>query len=323
VQIAAVFFAFVFGTFVIVKGSDFLITASIKLQKLTGLSEIVIGATFISVATTLPEVFVSTFAIVGGDYEIAVGNAVGSMIFNVGVIVPIYLLAISQGIRRGGILWKAVYLFWTVFTLILFSANGQIGLSEGVCLLLLFVIFIVLNINKRSKDKTAAVIEENKEENKVKLPSVIWQIAGLFVFGQIMLVGGAYLLVNNGEKIANMFNIPEGIIAITFIAIGTGLPELFTAICGIKKHHSGLAVGNILGSCVFNCTLLLGSCSVISYFCGVPLPISQTTQFLSLPFMLAASLAAFLPIIIFQKTNRFLGGLLILMYTGYLFLLCS
>jgi Ca2+/Na+ antiporter len=150
--------------------------------------------------------------------------------------------------------------------------------------------------------------------------AVICSIIALFLFGQILLLFGAWLLVSFGERIAHSVGLAESTVAIIFIAIGTGLPELFTALASIQKKHNGIALGNILGSCILNCTLLLGSSAVISGFKG-GLPISNGILYLSLPVMIIAAMLAVVPIILTQKTKRRYGILLIAVYAAYLFFL--
>jgi cation:H+ antiporter len=311
------------GLFIIVKGSGYIVNASVKLQGITGMGEIAVGAVFVSVATTLPEVFVSIIAVIGGDDEIAVGNAVGSMIFNMAVVVAVYLLARPQVVERKQMWWKSIFLFFVLFAVILFSLNGRIGLAEGLCLFGFFVLFVLLNIRENFPRHPHTTPVEGAPSlplstNKAKS---IPQVVGLFILGQVMLIMGAWLLVSNGEKIADMMHISESIVAIIFIAVGTGLPELSTAITSIRKKHNGIALGNILGSCVLNCTLLLGSCGIIASL-GSGLPISNGILYLSLPVMFVASLVAIVPIITTQKTRRVFGVVLIALYAAYLLLLC-
>jgi cation:H+ antiporter len=367
------FLAFGFGLFIVVRGSAFVVKASVKLQEKTGLGEIAIGALFVSVATTLPEVFVSIIAVLGDDAEIAVGNAVGSMIFNMGAVVSVYLFARKQIVVRKAILGKTMFLFAMLTVVMLFSLNNRIGLAEGVCLLIFFVIFVVWNWKKEKRNppptgksqqgmgesigigaggmvvgvgagginvgdlrtgalqqgvgdclRSGALQQGVGDCLRSGVPSKggrYPQIILLFLIGQIMLVFGAYLLVAFGERIAHSLNIAEGTVAITFIAIGTGFPELFTALESIKEKHNGIALGNILGSCILNCTLLLGSSAVMSGLNG-GLPISNGILYLSIPFMIILTIVAILPIIVTQKTKRPVGVLLIAIYVAYLCLLC-
>jgi cation:H+ antiporter len=287
------------------------VNASVRLQAVTGLGEITVGAVFVSVATTLPEVFVSVIAVVSGDDEIAVGNAVGSMIFNMAVCVAVYLFAEPQAVERRSVLNKSLFLLAMLSAVMLFSLNNRIGMQEGICLLVFFVLFLTGSYKRAGRAETPAETRSGRG---------MWQIAGLFAAGQLLLVFGAWLLVSFGERIAHTMNIAESTVAIIFIAVGTGLPELFTAITSIRKKHNGIALGNILGSCILNCTLLLGSSSVIAG--GAGLPISNGILCLSLPVMVLSTLAAILPIILTQKTKRRYGVLLVAVYAAYLFLLC-
>jgi cation:H+ antiporter len=251
------------------------------------------------------------------------------MIFNMAVVVAVYLFARTQKVVRKQILGKTIFLFAMLSTVMLFSLNNQIGLIEGLCLLIFFFGFVFYNIRQEFRNKTApdscpCPVPDNSgfiANGECVCGVSIRQIIFLFVLGQAMLIFGAYLLVSFGEKIAHTMNIAEGTVGVIFIAIGTGLPDLFTAIASIKKKHNGIALGNIIGSCILNCTLLLGSSSVMSGFHG-GLPISNWILYLSLPIMIISTIIAILPIIVTQKTKRHFGIVLIAIYIAYLCLLC-
>jgi Ca2+/Na+ antiporter len=148
------------GLYVIIKGGDFLVDAALKLSKASGISQVIIGATLVSIATTLPEVFVSIFAVSKGNHGIAIGNAVGSMICNVALVLALYITFLPAKVNRRAIYGKSLFLFVITFLVFLFTANLKIGWTEGAILLALFTVFLILNI-KEARDENPALMDGN------------------------------------------------------------------------------------------------------------------------------------------------------------------
>jgi cation:H+ antiporter len=132
-----------------------------------------------------------------------------------------------------------------------------------------------------------------------------------------MLVVGAFIIVEHGERLSMLLGISETVVGLTVIAVGTSMPELFTCITSIKKKSGGLALGNVIGANIINCTLLLGTCGIIGGVRGAPIPLSVETLLISLPFLVLTSLVAILPMLVRGKTHRAQGIVLLLLYAVY------
>lgn len=320
----AVFFSIVLfagGLYIIIKGGDFLIDAALRLNKISGISQVVIGATFVSVATTLPEVFVSIFAVAAGNHGIAVGNAVGSMICNVALVLALYIIFLPTAVNRRVVYGKSIYLFVVTFLVFMFTANLKIGWVEGVILLILFSFFLFLNI-KEARDEAPICppqLDKHKDPRCRQSKShkrTIASIALGFLAGQVMLIIGAFLLVDHGERLATMLGISETVVGLTAIAVGTSMPELITCITSIRRKSSGLALGNVIGSNIISCTLLIGICSVIGDLSGT-FTVSQSTFLISIPFLFLVYFIAIFPMLLRRRTYRWQGIALLSLYALY------
>lgn len=303
------------GLYVIIKGGDFLVDSALCLNKISGISQVVIGATFISVATTLPEVFVSVFAVAAGNHGIAVGNAVGSMICNVALVLALYITFLPTRVNRRMIYGKSLYLFVVTLLVFLFTANLKIGWTEGIVLLILFSFFLFLNI-KEARDESPIIPDVCKENTPGCKKRTITAIILGFLAGQIMLIIGAFLLVDHGERLAVLLGISETVVGLTAIAVGTSMPELITCITSIRRKSSGLALGNVIGSNIISCTLLIGICSVIGDLRGTFL-VSRSTFLISLPFLFLVYLVAIVPMLVRRRTYRWQGIMLLTLYVIY------
>jgi len=313
------------GLYIVIKGGDYLVNAALRLNKISGISQVVIGATFISVATTLPEVFVSGLAVAAGNHGIAVGNAVGSMICNVALVLALYITFLPTRVNRRIIYGKSVYLFAVTFLVFLFTANLKIGWTEGAILLILFSFFLFLNIKEACGEFPVCHPAGPPPPKDLCNPrtlkrKIVYAVIFGFVIGQAMLVVGAFLLVDHGVRLATLLGISETVVGLTAIAVGTSMPELITCITSIRRKSSGLALGNVIGSNIISCTLLIGICSVIGDLRGT-FTVSQSTFLISIPFLFLLYLVAIVPMLLRRRTYRWQGiallGLYVL-YVGYL-----
>lgn len=317
---------FSFGLFFIIKGGDLLVRAAISLNQISGINQVIIGATFVSVATTLPEVFVSIFAVSAENHGIAVGNAIGAMIVNIALVLGLSLAFLQNRLTRQEIMGKSIFLLIITVVVFLFALNLKLSWYEGVILITAFILFLAYNAYSAKKSPSDLLALSSEIESfakkspcvKPRQGSRYWRIAFGFVVGQAMLIAGAFAIVENGERLAHIFGISETVIGFTIIAIGTSLPELTTAITSIRCKSGGLAIGNVIGSNVINCTLLLGVCGIIGDIKGNSLPVSRETVFIAFPILIILSSIAILPIIIKKRTYRWQGFALITLYFAYL-----
>lgn len=256
IQILLIAVGFIF----LIKGADILVEGSSAIAKKLHISEIIIGLTIVSIGTSMPELFVSTTSAIQGYSDMSVGNIIGSNICNL-----LLILGISALIRpvefQKQTKWieNPMSIILTVIFFIMCNRNQDINRVEGMILILLFILFLIYTIimGIRNQKKEAIIqLQGNKEINTLKNIMLI-------ILGIATLKIGGDLVVNNAEKIAISFNISEKIISLTIVAIGTSLPELVTSITAAIKGDSDIAIGNIVGSNIFNMLLIIGTAAVI------------------------------------------------------------
>lgn len=293
---------FVAGLILIVRGGDKFVDAAVDIAKTLGVSELLIGATIVSIGTTLPEILVSTMSAVDGYGDIATGNAFGSIICNTAFIAGLtQLIRPSAGIDRSGLLWRSVFFFLSAAVLFFIGLYyGHYGFVTGLVLVLGFCLFSFINIRS---DRGSPVSAGGGSAGGHLIVLAVCA-AALFV--------GARLLVDNGIVIARYLGVPERVIAVTFIALGTSLPELVTAISALTKGRASVSLGNIVGANIIDCLLVIGVPALIS---GIsPADISLSVD---LPIAVAAMLLLTLPIILRGRGSRIQGAALVTGYFAY------
>lgn len=324
---------FLVGIVLIVKGGDYFVDAATWMAEVSGIPQVIIGATVVSLATTLPEMLVSVIAAIDGKVDMAVGNAVGSVTANIGLIMAISLVFMPGIISRKDYVPKSVLMFCASLVIVASGRAGSIGFFLSAVLLILFVLFLIENIRstQHSMHKNAAALQAAEYTAVQNVPSVPASKAGAekfvvlinilkFIGGAAGIVIGANLLVNNGSDLARYIGISERIIGVTLVAIGTSLPELVTTITAIIKKQSSLSIGNILGANIIDLTLILP----VSMVCaGKPLPIASSSAILDFPACLLVGCIAIVPMIISSKFRRWQGFALLAVYAVYLVLTCT
>ena len=251
---------FAAGLVFIIKGGDWFVDAATWIAEAFGIPKSIVGATVVSFATTLPEMLVSVFAALEGNADIAVGNAVGSVTANTGLIMCLSLVCMPCLMTRKQFGFKASLLLATIAVLFAFTRNGQLSVAQSVVILLFCAAFLAENL-MAGKREHGTENAENRPQMTGK--ALACNLLG-FVLGAATIVLGAQLLIDNGSALAKMIGVPDSIIAATMIAIGTSLPELVTSIVATQKGDSGLALGNAIGSNLFNILFILGMSAVIS-----------------------------------------------------------
>lgn len=316
------------GLFLIIKGGDWFVDSSIWLAKITKIPSIVIGATIVSIGTTLPECFVSVIAaikgVTAGDptiaeglNSIAVSNSVGSILCNTALILALVLMIRPPKTEGRSFDEKAIFLVVICVMLALFSINGILDLWEAIILLVCFVAFIALNIfdAKRQQKLLGEMSESDEKEYAEAKAKNKWKMLFLFLLGAVSIALGAKFLVDTGESLALKMGIDPQIIGITIIAIGTSLPELVTSITALRKKDASIGLGNIIGADIINATFILGTVAAIS---GTGLALDFITRNVSLFVMLAIVLVLAVPSIIKKKTYRWQGVAMMAMYLAFM-----
>ena len=315
-NLVSVLLLFTAGLVLIIKGGDLFVDAATWIAEASGIPKFIIGATVVSFATTLPEMLVSVFAALEGNADIAVGNAVGSVTANTGLIMCLSLVCMNCAMTRKQFGVKAGILLATIVVLFGFTRDGQLSVFESAVILVFFAIFLAENLiaGRREQENEAS---ESDARTKIDAKTMAINIAK-FVFGAVAIVLGAQLLIDNGSALARMLNVPDSIIAATMIAIGTSLPELVTTITAIRKKQSSLSVGNIIGANIMDLTLIMPLCALIQ---GKSLIVERQGMLLDIPACLVISAAALIPALISGKFKRWIGYLIGGLYIVYLIIM--
>ena len=270
---------FILGLLIIIKGSDLFLDSAIWIARASGLPQIVIGATIVSVCTTMPELVSSCTAALRGSGDMALGNAVGSVICNTGFVLGMVLIFITSRVKHHTFAIRGMFLLSTlvlVFLLALpsprwtallqFGHAGPLFISRGSGILLLLTMLVYLGINyyETLHYEPEAAIAKTTPGNAAPAPRFTWPKAlAFFLLGAIFTGIGAFLLVESGRRMARNLGISEAVISLVFVAFGTSLPELFTAISAVRKKAAHISVGNILGANVLNIALVTGASASI------------------------------------------------------------
>ena len=371
---------FIAGLVMLIKGGDWFVDGASGVARRFHLPELLIGATVVSIGTTLPEVMVSAQGAMAGSGDMAYGNAIGSIICNTSLIAAI-TVAIKPGKaeRKSLVLPVSFFFGAAVFYSAVAYFLGEFKLWVGIVLLCGFVVYMVLTLLQMKKtpsveveaDSAEAHEEEPEEVKGFSIKTFIIEVVvalgggalmiykgGIFkwlgiammvvftvyavitlvrhlshkaplgmmnelffmVVGALIIAGGANLLVDSGTEIATELKVPETVIALTFVALGTSLPELVTAITSLIKGHGALSLGNVIGANLFNLVLVSGVSTVIS-----PFPVPSGSQLfgipaslvLDIPVMLGVMLLLTVPTLIRGKLSRVQGIILLCVYAAF------
>lgn len=335
---------FIVGLVLIIKGGDWFVDSASWIAEVLGVPKFVIGATIVSVATTLPEMIVSIAATAQGNVEMAAGNAIGSVTANTAMIMGLFIVCMPFAVKRKEFAPKATMMFCAAGALILgciFTTKFQQEFVAGennwyyslskigtIVLIAIFVIFFIENfISMKNSDSQiepspegiGMQMEDDIVPTKESASSKDWiKNIVLFVLGAAGIVVGAQLLVNSGTVLAEKIGMPQRIISVIAIAIGTSLPELVTTITALKKKEGALSVGNILGANIIDLTLILPICSFVSMGKGGgALAVAASSVQIDMVVCLAAIAIAVVPTIITKKFHRWQGAATLLGYLAY------
>ena len=248
-------FFLIIGIALVLWGADKFTDGASGIARKWHVSELVLGLTVVAMGTSLPELMVSLFSSLRGSSDMSVGNIVGSNIFNTLTIIGASALMMPVVIQKG-VLYRDIPLSF-VFALLLFvlSHDGNITLLDAIFLLILFCGFLYYTYYIGTHGQ--------KTSDEVREDTSIWKLLFLLLIGIVCLVSGGQLLVNNAADLARLWGVRESVIGLTILAAGTSLPELATSMVAAKKGSAGLAMGNAIGSNVFNVAFVLGTCSAI------------------------------------------------------------
>ena len=310
---------FAVGLVLLIKGGDWFVDGATGIAKRFNLPDIVVGATVVSIGTTLPEVMVSTTGALAGSGAMAYGNAIGSIICNTALIAAISITCNPGPVNVKSMKTPAIFFFCSAAIYCLAAYGlGTFPRWLGFIMLAVFVCYMVLTVRNGMKNPDAAEEEEEEESKERKL----WQELLLLVIGAAVIAVGADLLVEHGQVIAIGLGVPETVVALLFVALGTSLPELVTTITSLKKGRASLGVGNVIGANVFNLVLVSGVAVSLAPF-DVPCEnlLLDTGLNLSLvfdiPVMLGVMSLMIFPALAKKKLGRWQGIALLCIYVAF------
>lgn len=304
------------GLLAVIKGGDWFVDAASGIARAFGVPSFLIGATVVSIATTLPELIVSCTGAANhteAGVDMAIGNAVGSVTANTGLIMGVAFLFLPMVIRRKDYIVQCLMLVLAAVLLLVGSLRGSLSVIASAALLLLFAAFMGMNVRDALK-QSKLTPDDDAAREKQEARSHMVKFIILFIVGAALIVVGSRLLVDNGTKLAAAMGIPDRVIAVTLVAVGTSLPELITTLTAIRKKEAGLSVGNIIGANIIDLSLILPVCSFIA---GRPIPVPVNSLMMDIPVCLGIILLALVPMLIRQKTGKVQGFAILLPYLAY------
>lgn len=306
----------IIGFILLIKGADFLVDGASNIAKKFHIPEIIIGLTIISIGTSMPELFVSITSALESHSDMAIGNVLGSNICNLFLILGLSTLVKPIIFKRETRLIETpICLLIFIIFMIMCNIGQDISKIEAIVLITLFVIFIIYTILMAFKgEEFDAENEEQEGKDKNEKHTSTFKDIIYIALGIIALKIGGDLTVDNAVKVAEIFNLSEKIISVTILAIGTSLPELVTSVSAAVKGKSDIAIGNILGSCIFNILLIIGVSAVIN---PITYNLSYNKDLIIL--IIGTLILSVFPIIPPKnKMSRTNGLIYLLMYIGYM-----
>ena len=313
------------GFVMLIKGADWFVDGAASIAKKFGIPQIVIGLTIVAFGTSAPEAAISITSAVKGSAGLAIGNILGSNIMNVFLILGLCALFTPLAVQKNTLYIEIPFVAVISAVLMLIGAvDGKLGWVDGLILWLFFIAFFVYLIIISKKDKNALpdlqedAKEEEQEDAKPQKKSVeIAKMLGKLAVGIALIVLGSQAIVNGAKTIAKGFGMSESLIGLTIIAFGTSLPELVTSLTAARKKEADLAIGNIVGSNIFNILFVLGTSSLIS-------TISFDRNWIT-GFMIDSIMAIVVAVVLFlcilltkdKKLKRAGGATMLAMYIGY------
>ncbi|MCD7829686.1 MAG: calcium/sodium antiporter [Clostridiales bacterium] len=308
---------FAIGLVLLIKGGDWFVDGATGIARRFRLPELLIGATVVSIGTTLPEVMVSTTSALSGHSQIAYGNAVGSVICNTALIAALTIAVRPTKVDTRTLRTPVAFFFAAAaFYAVVAYTTGEFTRMAGVLLLVIFVVYMVLTVQEMTGGPQTAP----QPGDKIQEEGPLWRLILLLAVGAALIAVGADLLVDNGTLIAQALGVPESVIALTLVALGTSLPELTTAITALAKGHSALSLGNIIGANLFNLVLVSGTAVTLSPF-HIP---ENSTLFginsslvVDLPVMLLVMLILTVPTLKRGRLTRAQGVTLLAIYAAF------
>lgn len=301
------FVLLVVGFVLLMKGADWFVDGASKIADKFGIPHLVIGLTIVAFGTSAPEAAVSISAALKGSVDLAISNVVGSNIMNVLLILGLSSIIYPLAVKKSAIRFDIPFVFVISLLLLAFGmTDGSIGRMDGLIFWALLIIYIIYMVQLTKKGQEAGEdFETAGEEDK------LWKLLLMIAVGIVMIVAGSNVTVDAASNIALEFGMTERLIGLTIVAFGTSLPELVTSCIAARKKETDIAVGNIVGSNLFNILFVLGTSAVIT-------PIAYTSEFI-FDNVVAALVMVVLWLFVFrkQKLSRTGGAVMLVLYAAY------
>lgn len=306
----------IIGFVLLIKGADFFVEGSASVARKLKVPSFIIGMTIVAMGTSAPECAVSVTASLKNSNALAISNVVGSNIFNLMVVCGVCALMVPLTIEMSTL--KREFPFSILVGMLLLGL-GALGMSvghiDGVILLVIFALFLYVMVKDAMKHRKEAAQIEAAEEEEIKILPM-YKCIFYILIGAVAIVGGGDLVVDSATAIAKQFGMSQTLIGLTIVACGTSLPELVTSFVAARKNEVDMALGNVIGSNIFNILLIIGIAATIS-------PIAVTMEnIIDLVVMTAMSLLVYVFTFRDQKIGRIQGALMLLVYAGYIVYTC-
>lgn len=296
------------GFALLIKGADWFVDGASGIAKKCGIPELIIGLTIVAMGTSAPEAAVSISSSLKDNAGITIGNVVGSNILNVLIILGITAVIVAVPVKKSTFAIEIPFLTAITVLLLILGYDGEVTRIDGIIMLLIFVLYFIylLVMAKKGKDESDKV-----PQKKHKKEMAWWKMICLIILGMGMVIWGSDITVDSASVIAKTFGMSERFIGLTIVAFGTSLPELVTSIIAARKGSTDIAIGNIVGSNIFNILFVVGVTSLIS-------PVVFASKFIiDTSIAIGAAVLLFLCIIRKQKITRVGGVVMMLAYIGY------
>ena len=306
--------ALIGGLVLLTAGGEFLVTGAGKLAKRLGMSSLLIGLTIVAFGTSMPELFVGLIALFQDHPDILTGNAIGSNIANVGLILGICALITPLPVKFKLVSRELYIVLAATIVVFIFAWHGFFPRFLGIAFVAFLIFYTVQSFRQAANNKTSKQNEHQQDnaDEFTALPPIIL----LIIIGLALLPVGSNFFIKGAVDIARHFGVSDLVIGLTLAAVGTSLPELASCLAAIRQRQTNILVGNIIGSNLFNLLMVLGFCGLL-----VPFPMSANLLFRDIPVMFSLS-AVLLPLLAVQHgLKRFHGFILLASYISYLFIL--
>lgn len=307
---------FAVGLVLLIKGGDWFVDGATGIARRFHLPDIVVGATVVSIGTTLPEVMVSATGAMLGQGGMAYGNAIGSIICNTALIAAISVAVNPGPVNTKSMKMPVIFFFLSaVIYCVAAYIMGEFTRPLGLILLTIFVVYMIITVRQGLKNPDQVEEEETEAKERTFLQDLFW-----LVVGAALIALGADLLVDHGTIIARELGVPETVIALTFVALGTSLPELVTTITSLRKGHASLGIGNVIGANIFNLVLVSGISVTLAPF---EVPVGNlifgrnASLVMDIPVMLTVMVLLTFPALASKKLHRWQGIILLCIYAAF------